>query len=45
MDVSTREEQASFVGKSDAGKVHLMMEENFGQSELAECIPGPRCIL
>ena len=26
MHLSTREQQASFVGKSDAGKVHLMME-------------------
>ena len=36
MDAPTREQQVSFVGKSDAGKMHLMMEENFGQSELTE---------
>ena len=34
MDAPTREEQVSFVGKSDAEKVHLRT------SELTECIPG-----
>ena len=26
IDAPTRDQQATFVGKSDAGKVHLMME-------------------